>query len=85
MELLPRLSRNLLHCCEKVISTPGIGFSNFDTDYLVFSNTSTTKRFFAAHLAESSPRGDLTLGPLFEVLYRMLQLTKGQRGLSAQA
>ena len=43
VELLPRLSRNLLHCCEKALSAPGVGFSNFETNYLVFSNTSTTK------------------------------------------
>ena len=31
VELLPRLSRNLSHCCEKGPSAPGIGFSNFET------------------------------------------------------
>ena len=30
--------------CEKGLSAPGVGFSNFVTNYLVFSNTSTTKR-----------------------------------------
>ena len=44
VELLPRLSRNLSHCCEKELSAPGVGFSNFETNYLVFSNTNTTKR-----------------------------------------
>ena len=44
VELLPRLSRNLSHCCEKGLSAPGIGFSNFETNSLVFSNTSKTKR-----------------------------------------
>ena len=45
----PLLSRNLSRCCEKGLSAPGVGFSNFKTNYLifnylVFSNTSTTKR-----------------------------------------
>ena len=31
VELLPRLSRNLLHCCEKELSAPGVRFSNFDS------------------------------------------------------
>ena len=44
VELLPRLSRNLSHCCEKGLSAPGVGFSNFETNYLVVSNTSPTKR-----------------------------------------
>ena len=44
VEFLPRLSRNLSRCCEKGLSAPGVGFSNFETNYLVFSNTSTTKR-----------------------------------------
>ena len=44
VELLPRLSRNLSRCCEKGLSAPGVGFLNFETNYLVFSNTSTTKR-----------------------------------------
>ena len=44
VELVQRLSRNLSHCCKKGISVPGAGFSNFETNYLVFSNTSTTKR-----------------------------------------
>ena len=44
VELLPRLSRNLSHCCEKGLPAPGVGFSNFETNYLVFSNTGTTKR-----------------------------------------
>ena len=26
VELLPRLSRNLSHCCEKGLSAPGVGF-----------------------------------------------------------
>ena len=34
VELLPRLSRNLSHCCEKGLSAPGVGFSNFETNYL---------------------------------------------------
>ena len=40
VELLPRLSRNLLHCCEKGLSAPGVGFSNFETNYLFFSSIS---------------------------------------------
>ena len=46
VELLPRLSRNLPRCCEteELLSAPGVGFSNFQTNYLVFSNASTTKR-----------------------------------------
>ena len=44
VELLPRLSRNLSHCCEKGLSAPGVGFSNFDTNYLFFSSISRTKR-----------------------------------------
>ena len=44
VELLSRLSRNLSRCCEKGLSAPGVGFSNFETNYLVFSNTSKTKR-----------------------------------------
>ena len=47
VELLPRLSRNLSRCFEKGLSAPRVGFSNVETNYLVFSNTctSTTKRF----------------------------------------
>ena len=44
VELLPRLSRNLSHCCEKGLSAPGVGFSNFETNYLLFSSISRTKR-----------------------------------------
>ena len=44
VELLPRLSRNLSHCCEKGLSAPGVGFSNFETNYLFFSSISRTKR-----------------------------------------
>ena len=44
VELLPRLSRNHSRCCEKGLSAPGVRFSNFETSYLVFSNTRTTKR-----------------------------------------
>ena len=44
VELLPRLSKNLPRCCEKeLLSAPGVGFSNFETNNLVFSITSTTK------------------------------------------
>ena len=44
VELLPRLSRNLSHCCEIGLSAPGVGFSNFDTNYLFLSSISRTKR-----------------------------------------
>ena len=37
-------SLNLLHCCEKGLSAPGVGFSNFETNYLFFSIISRTKR-----------------------------------------
>ena len=43
VELLPRLSRNLSLCCEKWLSAPGVGFSNFETNYLFFSSISRTK------------------------------------------
>ena len=38
------LSRNLSHCCEKGLSTSGVGFSNFETNYLFFSSISKNKR-----------------------------------------
>ena len=44
VELLPGLSKNLLRCCEKGLSASGVGFSNFETNYLDFSSTSTAKR-----------------------------------------